>query len=139
MSKVFPKIDLSIEPKTTKFISTCLSFSVMQLAYGCGKFCLKVKPLNKATKVHFCSSLHPSLGGPGQKIIPFVKRKTTRPDSVLWRKPLYQQKCQQSINTKTPPTSIIKRLRTEWRRSVGVATAIQLMWLIRFMCTQPSH
>ena len=32
------------------------------------------------------------------------KRKRTRSDSVLWRKPLYEQKIQQHIyNTKTPP------------------------------------
>ena len=39
--------------------------------------------------------------------------------------------------TKTPPkTSITQRLQTDLGRSVGVTTAIQLMWLNRFTGTQ---
>ena len=36
-------------------------------------------------------------------------------------------------------TSIAQRLRTDLRRAVGVTTAIKLVWLNRFMGTQPSH
>ena len=54
-------------------------------------------------------------------------------------KPLYQQKIQQPIdNTKTPPKTSITQ-RTDLGRSVGVTTAIQLVWLNRFTGTQPSH
>ena len=43
-----------------------------------------------------------------------LKRKRRRSDSVLWQKPLYQQKIRKPMyNTKTPPkTSITQRLRT---------------------------
>ena len=46
----------------------------------------------------------------------------------------------QRDNTKTPPkTSITQRLRTDLGRSVGVTIATQLVWLNRFMGSQPSH
>ena len=59
----------------------------------------------------------------------FLKRKRTGSDSVLQRKPLYQQIIQQPIdNTKTPPnTSITQRLWTDLEWSVGVRSAIQLV------------
>ena len=60
-----------------------------------------------------------------------IKRKRTRSDSVLWRKPLYQQNIEQPIdNTKTPPqTSITLWLRTELGRSVGVTAASSIFML----------
>ena len=56
-----------------------------------------------------------------------TKRKRRRSDSVLWQKPLCQQKLRKPMdNTKTPPkTSITQRLRTDLGRSVGVTTVIQ--------------
>ena len=46
----------------------------------------------------------------------------------------------QRDNTKTPPkTSITPRLRTDVGWSVGETTATQLVWLNRFMGSQPSH
>ena len=62
----------------------------------------------------------------------FIERKRKRSDSVLWQKPLYQQKCEkrQHDNTKTSPkSSITQRLRTDLGRSDGVATVIQPVWL----------
>ena len=60
------------------------------------------------------------------------KKKRKRSDSVLWQKPLNQQKCQRGkVTTQTTPQkSLIKqRLRTDLGRSVGVTTATQLVWL----------
>ena len=60
------------------------------------------------------------------------QRKRKRSDSVLWQKPLHQQKCQKGkVTTQTTPqkSSIKQRLRTDLGRSVGVTTAIQLVWL----------
>ena len=62
----------------------------------------------------------------------FQKRKRKRSDSVLWQKPLHQQKCQKGkVTTQTTPqkSSIKQRLRTDLGRSVGVTTATQLVWL----------
>ena len=52
-----------------------------------------------------------------------IKRKRKRSDSVLWQKPLHQQKCQKGkVTTQTTPqkSSIKQRLRTDLGRSVGV-------------------
>ena len=62
----------------------------------------------------------------------FIKRKRKRSDSVLWQKPLHQQKCQKGkVTTQTTPqkSSIKQRLRTDLGRSVGVTKATQLVWL----------
>ena len=66
-----------------------------------------------------------------------MKRKRRKSDSVLWQKPLYQQKIRKPMdNTKTPPkTSITQRLQTDTGRSVWVTAAIQLVWLNRFTWT----
>ena len=46
----------------------------------------------------------------------------------------------QRDNTKTPPkTSITQRLRTDLGRSGRVSIATQLVWLNRFMGSQPFH
>ena len=46
----------------------------------------------------------------------------------------------QRDNTKTPQqTSITQRLGTDLGWSVGVTTAIQLMWLNRLTGSKPSH
>ena len=61
----------------------------------------------------------------------YLKRKRKRSDSVLWQKPLHQQKCQKGkVTTQTTPqkSSIKQRLRTDLGRSVGVTTATQLVW-----------
>ena len=61
-----------------------------------------------------------------------IHRKRKRSDSVLWQKPLHQQKCQKGkVTTQTTPqkSSIKQRLRTDLGRSVGVTTATQLVWL----------
>ena len=61
-----------------------------------------------------------------------IKTKRRRSDPVLWQKPLYQQKCQRGkAATQTTPqkNSIKQQLRTDLGRSVGVTTAIQLVWL----------
>ena len=63
------------------------------------------------------------------------KRKRKRSDSVLWQKPLHQQKCQKGkVTTQTTPqkSSIKQRLRTDLGRSVGVTTATQLVWFTGF-------
>ena len=62
----------------------------------------------------------------------FVEKKRKRSDSVLWQKPLHQQKCQKGkVTTQTTPqkSSIKQRLRTDLGRSVGVTKATQLVWL----------
>ena len=62
----------------------------------------------------------------------YIKRKRKRSDSVLWQKPLHQQKCQKGkVTTQTTPkkSSIKQRLRTDLGRSVGVTAATQLVWL----------
>ena len=56
------------------------------------------------------------------------QRKRKRSDSVLWQKPLHQQKCQKGkVTTQTMPqkSSITQRLRTNLGRSVEVITATQ--------------
>ena len=46
----------------------------------------------------------------------------------------------QNENTKTPPkTSITQRLRTDLGWSIGVTTAIQLVWLNRFTGSKNSQ
>ena len=58
------------------------------------------------------------------------KRKKMRSGSVLWQKPLHQQKSKtQGNNTKkTPPNTLItQRFRTDLGRSDGVTTAIPLV------------
>ena len=62
-------------------------------------------------------------------------RKRKRSDSVLWQKPLHQQKCQKGkVTTQTTPQkrSITQRLRTDLGRSVGVTIATQLVWFTGF-------
>ena len=69
------------------------------------------------------------------------KRKRKRSDSVLWQKPLHQQKCQKDkVKTQTmqQKSSNTQRLRTDLGRSVGVTTVTQLMWLIGLRA-QSSH
>ena len=69
------------------------------------------------------------------------KRKRKRSDSVLWQKPLHQQKCQKGkVTTQTNATKKFDytALRTDLGRSVGVTAATQLVWLTWFTA-QPSH
>ena len=70
------------------------------------------------------------------------KRKRKRSDSVLWQKPLHQQKCQKGkVTTQTTPqkSSIKQRLRTDLGRSVGVTTATQLVWLTGLRAHLPTN
>ena len=70
-----------------------------------------------------------------------IKEKRKRSDSVLLQKPLHQKKKSktQHDKTKTPQqTSITQRLRTDLARLVGVMTASQRVWLIRFRGSQNS-
>ena len=70
------------------------------------------------------------------------KSKRKRSDSVLWQKPLHQQKCQKGkVTTQTTPqkSSIKQRLRTDLGRSVGVATATQLVWLTGLRAHLPTN
>ena len=70
------------------------------------------------------------------------KRKRKRSDSVLWQKPLHQQKCQKGKVTKqtTPQkSSITQRLRTDLGRSVGVTTATRLVWLTGLRAHLPTN
>ena len=70
------------------------------------------------------------------------KRKRKRSDSVLWQKPLHQQKCQKGkATTQTTPqkSSIKQRLRTDLGRSVGVTTATQLVWLTGLRAHLPTN
>ena len=56
----------------------------------------------------------------------YNSRKRKRPDSVLWQKPIHQQKCQKGkVTTQTTPqkSSITQRLWTDVGRSVVVTTA----------------
>ena len=56
-----------------------------------------------------------------------ISRKRKRSASVLWQKPLHQQKCQKGkVTTETTPqkSSITRRLRTDLGRSVGVTTLV---------------
>ena len=71
-----------------------------------------------------------------------VKRKRKRSDSVLWQKPLHQQKCQKGkVTTQTTPqkSSIKQRLRTDLGRSVGVTKATQLVWLTGLRAHLPTN
>ena len=70
------------------------------------------------------------------------ERKRKRSDSVLWQKPLHQQKCQKDkVTTQTTPqkSSIKQRLRTDLGRSVGVTTATQLVWLTGLWAHLPTN
>ena len=70
------------------------------------------------------------------------KKKRKRSDSVLWQKPLHQQKCQKGkVTTQTTPqkSSIKQRLRTDLGRSVGVTTATQLVWLTGLRAHLPTN
>ena len=70
------------------------------------------------------------------------KRKRKRSDSVLWQKPLHQQKCQKGkVTTQTTPqkSSIKQRLRTDLGRSVGVTKATQLVWLTGLRAHLPTN
>ena len=70
------------------------------------------------------------------------ERKRKRSDSVLWQKPLHQQKCQKGkVTTQTTPqkSSIKQRLRTDLGRSVGVTTATQLVWLTGLRAHLPTN
>ena len=52
-----------------------------------------------------------------------TKRKRKRSDSVLWQKPLHQQKCQKGkVTTQTTPqkSSIKQRLRTDTKFTINV-------------------
>ena len=72
----------------------------------------------------------------------YTKRKRKRSDSVLWQKPLHQQKCQKGkVTTQTTPqkSSIKQRLRTDLGRSVGVTTATQLVWLTGLRAHLPTN
>ena len=74
--------------------------------------------------------------------LPHVERKRKRSDSVLWQKPLHQQKCQKGkVTTQTTPqkSSIKQRLRTDLGRSVGVTTATQLVWLTGLRAHLPTN
>ena len=65
----------------------------------------------------------------------FMNRKRKGSDSVLWQKPLHQQKRQKGkVTTQTTPqkSSITQRLWTDLGRSVGVATATRLVWFTWF-------
>ena len=76
------------------------------------------------------------------KIFWLFKRKRKRSDSVLWQKPLHQQKCQKDkVTTQTTPqkSSIKQRLRTDLGRSVGVTTATQLVWLTGLRAHLPTN
>ena len=67
------------------------------------------------------TSVYDKRGGFG-----FPMRKRKRSDSVLWQKPLHQQKCQKgkvTTQTTSQKSSITLRLRTDLGRSVGVTTA----------------
>ena len=48
-------------------------------------------------------------------------------------------KNQWTTQKRHPKISITQRLRTDLGRSVRVTTIIKLLWLNRFMGTQPSH
>ena len=70
------------------------------------------------------------------------ERKGKRSDSVLWQKPLHQQKCQKgTVTTQTTPqkSSITQRLRSDLGRSVGVTTATQLVWLTGLRAHLPTN
>ena len=71
-----------------------------------------------------------------------ITRKRKRYDSVLWQKPLHQQKCiKGKVTTQTTPqkSSIKQRLRTDLGRSVGVTKATQLVWLTGLRAHLPTN
>ena len=60
-----------------------------------------------------------------------LERKRKRSDSVLWQKPIHQQKCQKGkVTTQTTPqkssTTHVQRLWTDLGRSVGVTYELEL-------------
>ena len=62
-------------------------------------------------------------------------RKRKRSDSVLWQKPLHQQKFQNGkVTSKSTSQKILitQRLRTDLGRSVWVTPATQLVWFTLF-------
>ena len=61
------------------------------------------------------------------------REKRKRSDSVLWQKPLYQQKCQTGkVTTQTRCQKITQGLLADLSRSVWVTTATQLVWFTGF-------
>ena len=71
-----------------------------------------------------------------------LRKKRKRSDSVLWQKPLHQQKCQKGkVTTQTTPqkSSIKQRLRTDLGRSVEVTKASQLVWLTGLRAHLPTN
>ena len=76
----------------------------------------------------------------------YVRIVKSEKKEEIWLSPMTkapiptEESKKQPDNTKTPPkTSIVQRLRTDLRRSVGVTIATQLVWLNRFTGFQHSH
>ena len=103
------------------------------------------EPINQLGSC-YCATW-PSVGGQKygemvQEIRLSPKRKRERSDSVLWQKPLHQQKCQKGkVTTQTTPqkSSITQRLRTDLGWSVGVTTATQLVWFTGLRAHLPTN
>ena len=105
-----------------------LSHYLLWLQLVFGQHCLLLKPLCLANDHWWGFITH--------------KRKRKRSDSVLWQKPLHQQKCQKGkVTTQTTPqkSSIKQRLRTDLGRSVGVTKATQLVWLTGLRAHLPTN
>ena len=86
--------------------------------------------VDRRTWLHVPSGTHWSTSSDTHQVVEIqietsTKRKRKRSDSILWQKPLHQQKCQKGkVTTQTTPqkSSIKQRLRTDLGRSVGVTT-----------------
>ena len=117
------------------FYSTLYKHRVYEYPY----LCLLLYPQHRPATLSLYSWRHtPKEYRNGYKIyfmLMFVMGKRKRSDSVLWQKPLHQQKCQKGkVTTQTIPQKslITQRLRNDLGWSAGVTTATQLVWLTWF-------
>ena len=96
------------------------------------RLCIDLKWLHNLIRFCLCMILSQKLYWTN------LNRENGRDLSPMTKAPTPTEKFKkQSDNTKTPPkASITQRLRTEFRRSVVVTTATQLVWLNRFTGSQ---
>ena len=130
---VRPGLRPSVHPSVRHSFSALFSYMFWHIDL---KFCVSL--YFYARKIKFeCRQFPPLFAG----VMLLFKRKRKRSDSVLWQKPLHQQKCQKGkVTTQTRHKKSIKqRLRTDLGRSVGVTTATQLVWLTGLRAHLPTN
>ena len=115
-----------------RYCEYCLLYTAQACKFVAARFCYRANWSRVGTRITFLI----------QTSVCYTKRKRKRSDSVIWQKPLHQQKCQKGkVTTQTTPqkSSIKQRLRTDLGRSVGVTTATQLVWLTGLRAHLPTN